>query len=283
MDVRSKRPARPFFLFVHTYELHYPLAEARSPFRRAVDYLDERLGELLALLRERGLYESSLIIVTGDHGSRMMRTEKKCCVHGAGHYEENLRVPFILKLPGGRSTGLRDMLVRHVDILPTVLGVAGVSRASYDGPGSSILDRLSATASAEPILSHSEADGRCWSRAAVVDDRYKYIYTPNRPADRVLQQSSLFFDDVCAAHPPCAEVPREELYDLTADPFEETNLLTATLSDSASRALQRMRDRMAAHLNRPRAYRHRLTVGGSAPDGLDDTTREALRALGYVR
>jgi len=285
MDSRrvDSRRDRPFFLFVHTYELHYPLAEARSPFRRALDYLDGNLGELLSLLRERDLYESSLIIVTGDHGSRMMRAEEKCCVHGAGHYDENLRVPFVLKLPAGGPTGRRDQLVRHVDILPTVLDVAGLKAESYDGPGSSILARLAKRTAAEPTLSYSEADGRCWSRRAVVDERYKYIYTPDRPVDRVLAESPLFFDDVCSSQAACAKVPREELYDLSSDPFEETDLLKGSPGKEEMAALERLRARLAAHINLPPAYRHRLTVGGSSPDQLDDSTREALRALGYIQ
>jgi arylsulfatase A-like enzyme len=278
MDGRS---SRPFFLFLHTYELHNPLAAGRSPFRRALDYIDGHLGVFLSLLRERGLYDSSLIILTGDHGSHMLHAEGKCCVHGAGHYEENLRVPFVLKLPAGGPTGHRDQLVRHVDILPTVLDVAGLPAGPYGGPGSSILGRL-ARRSAEPIYSFSEADGRCAARRAVVDLRYKYIYTPDRPLDRLVAQSPLFFDDVCSGNPACAQVPREELYDLDADPFEQTNLLNGPLSREATAALDRLRVQMTAHINRPPAYRHRLTLEGS-PTRLDDSTREALRALGYIQ
>jgi hypothetical protein len=40
---------------------------------------------------------------------------------------------------------------------------------------------------------------------------------------------------------------------------------------------------MTAHINAPHAYRHRLTVGGAAPSQVDDSTKEALRALGYVQ
>jgi arylsulfatase A-like enzyme len=277
------RRERPFFLFLHTYELHYPLAEARSPFRRAVHYLDGQLGKLLSRLRESGLYDSSLVIFTGDHGSRMANAEQKCCVHGAGHYEENLRVPFLVKLPAGGPAGSRDLLVRHVDILPTVLAAAGVPSEDYKGPGSSILARLKQGAAAEAVVSFSEGDGRCRSRRAVVDDRYKYIYTPDLAIDRLLAQSPLFYDGVCAAQPACASVPREELYDLRSDPSEEHDLLKAALDGGASAALAHLREQMAAHLNEPPAYRHRLTVGSASPDQLDDSTREALRALGYIQ
>jgi arylsulfatase len=279
MDTPRKKP---FFLFLHTYELHQPLSAAHSPFRRAVGYLDDRLGDVLSLLEERGLYDSSLIIVTGDHGSRMIHDEAKCCVHGAGHYEENLHVPFVMKLPAPGATGTRDILVRHVDILPTVLDVAGVPAESYDGPGSSILKRLSKRSAAEAVVSFSEADGRCRSRRAIVDGRFKYIYTPDRAADRLLLQSPLFFDGVCSRHPACQDVPREELYDLAADPFEEANLLLGTLGKKETAALEHLRGQMAAHSNLTPAYRHRLTVGPPR-DQIDASTREALRALGYIQ
>ncbi len=276
------RRGRPFFLFVHTYELHFPLAKARSPFPRAAEYLDGQLGVLFSLLRERGLYDPSLIIFTGDHGSRMIRTDDKCCIHAAGHYEENLRVPLLLKLPSGGSTGRRSQLVRHIDLVPTVLDVTGLPAGSYSGPGSSILARP-ARGAAEPILSFSEADGRCWSRRAVVEERYKYIYTPDRALEQVLEQSPLFFDGLCSSHPACAKVPREEFYDLAADPFEENNLLNGDPPSEARVALDRLRAALTAHLNLQPAYRHRLTIGGPAEDRLDDATREALRTLGYIQ
>lgn len=274
------RNDRPFFLFLHTYELHYPLATGRSPFRRAIGYVDEQLGTLLSLLRERGLYDSSLIVLTGDHGSHMLHTEGKCSAHGVGHYESNLRVPLVLKLPAGGPKGPREELVRHVDLLPTVLDVVGLPTGSYRGPGSSIPRRLAQGRTAEPAYSFSEADGRCQRRRAVVDEHFKYIYTPNRARDRILVQSALFFDDVCLGIPACASVPKEELYDLDADPFEERNLLQGTLDGRAAGALDRLQAQMTAHINLPPAYRLRLTTEGSR---LDDSTQEALRALGYVQ
>jgi len=276
----DRRQQKPFLLFFHTYELHHPLAQARRPFRRALDYVDDNVGSFLSRLRKRGLYDSSLIILTGDHGSRMIRKEQKCCVHGAGHYEENLRVPFLVKLPAPGPTGPRDLLVRHVDILPTVLDLVGLPAESYDGPGSSILSRLARGATEKAAFSYSEADGRCWSRRAVVEERYKYIYTPQDPWHRLLRHSPLFFDDLCRRHPACGEVPREELYDLKVDPFEETNLLKSPLAKEAEVALERLRIRLGMEMNLPVAYRRRLTRG--SPRETDESVREALRALGYI-
>jgi hypothetical protein len=100
--------------------------------------------------------------------------------------------------------------------------------------------------------------------------------------DRALLQSPLFFDDVCSNQAACANVPREELYELDADPFEEANLMNGALDKRAAAALAHLRNQLAEHLNLSPAYRHRLTVGGPSPDQLDNSTREALRALGYI-
>ena len=117
----------------------------------------------------------------------------------------------------------------------------------------------------------------------MVDGRYKYIYTPDRPLDRALLESERFFDGVCAGQAACASVPREELYDLTSDPFEQNDLLKGTPSREAAEALERMRGQLTAHMNEPPAYRHRLLVGDSSSDQVDEATREALRALGYIK
>jgi arylsulfatase A-like enzyme len=213
----------------------------------------------------------------------MQLAEEKCCVHGAGHYEENLRVPYVVKLPAGGLTGRRELPVRHVDLLPTVLDVAGVPAGSYAGPGSSILKRLAKGRAVEPFFSYSEADARCISRMAVVDERFKYIYTPNRLIDRLLAQSPLFVDNECSRHPPCSRVQAEELYDLSSDPSEQTNLMKGELARVPAAALERLRAELTTHLNVAPAYKHRLAFGSGSPDGLDDATREALRSLGYVQ
>ena len=153
---------------------------------------------------------------------------------------------------------------------------------SYDGPGSSILKRMAKRASAEGVVSFSEADGRCRSRRAIVDGRFKYIYAPDRATDRLLLQSPLFVDGVCSRHPPCLDVPREELFDLQADPFEEANLLKGPLGRTETAALEHLRGQMAAHSNLTPAYRHRLTVG-PPQDQIDAATKESLRALGYIQ
>jgi arylsulfatase A-like enzyme len=271
----------PFFVFFHTYDLHEPRPKGLESDESDVRYIDQHLGRLLVELKARDLYRDSLVIVTGDHGSNMIETEGKCCVHGAGHYEENLRVPLLLKLPGDSEPREERILARHVDLLPTVLDVLRLD-AAYSGPGGSLLRRLGDEEASAEIVSFSEADGRCAQRRALATERYKYIYTQSDESQALLQASSRFFDETCLAR--CRELPIEELYDLEKDPFENRNLLGGKLDPERAKTLERLRLEMARHLNLPPRYSKSVMTGPRRP--LDEERleelRDSLRTLGYV-
>jgi arylsulfatase A-like enzyme len=279
----DQRKPGPFFLFFHTYDLHYPLPEGRPSDPAAIRYVDGLLARLIARLEEKGLHDSTLLLLTGDHGSSMIRTEGKCCLHGAGHYEENLRVPLLVKLPAPGKTGRSDVLVRHIDILPTVLDVAALRRGTYTGSGISLLARLDRP---DDAVSFSEADARCVLRRAVVGRRHKYIYTSQDPVAQALHFTKFFFDPLCANVPACLQVPREELYDLDTDPFEERDLLKAGLTAETRVALDGLRAELERHLNLARSYHLAAATGDPGTPvptvEVDDGVKEALRALGYV-
>jgi arylsulfatase A-like enzyme len=273
----GERSDRPFFLFFHTYDLHSPRAPQLGSDQAALRYIDRHVGKVLADLEARGLYESTLIFVTGDHGSSMVRTEDKCCVHGSGHYEENLNVPLVVKLPGSASKGTSERLVRHIDILPTALDVIGLPAQEYRGRGASV---LAVTAEGESRISFSSADARCARRFALADGTYKYIYSPRDELQTVLRGDSAFMDSGCRG--VCTELPAiEELYDLRRDPFESRNLLAAELDSDTQGVLAGLRERMIEHMNLPPEYVRRVV--GSPGEAIDLELEESLRALGYIR
>ncbi|MCC6152849.1 MAG: sulfatase, partial [Candidatus Hydrogenedentes bacterium] len=85
--------------------------------------IDSELGKMFAKLKERGLYDRALIIVTADHGEEFGE-------HGVyGHanvFEPSLRIPMIVKFPKQEFAGTRvKHVVEQVDIMPTVLDVTG--------------------------------------------------------------------------------------------------------------------------------------------------------------
>ena len=97
---------------------------ALERYELEVEHVDEYVGRLMDELKARGLYDSSLIVFTSDHGEGMW--DHDWLVHAEHLYDELLRVPLIIKPPRGYRgiTQLRarkDELVRHVDITPTIL------------------------------------------------------------------------------------------------------------------------------------------------------------------
>jgi arylsulfatase A-like enzyme len=138
---------KPFFLSLHYMETHDPYfahpysgeayARVANPnpsgemaprysllYDREIEYLDTHLDRLFRALKRRGQYESMLIVLTSDHGEEFY--EHGGWWHGQTLYEEQVRIPVIVKLPYKTKAGdRRKDLVRHLDIAPTVALLAG--------------------------------------------------------------------------------------------------------------------------------------------------------------
>jgi arylsulfatase A-like enzyme/Flp pilus assembly protein TadD len=238
--------ARPF-LFFHLYEPHTPYAPpARftqpDKYDGEVSYADEIVGQLFAALKARGLYDAATIIVTADHGEGLGdHVEEE---HGLFVYEETIRVPLLVRLPGGSHGGARVATpVQHIDLLPTVLSRTGLPRPEGLG-GRDLSPLLEATGPIEEQGIYAEAMYSRyhfgWSElSALVDARYKFILAP-----------------------------RVELYDLGRDGSERANIAGDRTTVAGA---------MRAGLDR-------LTAGRAlnAPAAVSAEDRERLAALGYI-
>jgi arylsulfatase A-like enzyme len=114
-----------------------PLSDAdveqlRALYDGQLRYIDDELGRFLDELRRRGLYDRSLIVVTADHGDGFM--EHGFISHSTLPYEELVRVPLLMKLPGQRHAGQSvEEQVRLIDVMPTILEVAKVDSPRVSG------------------------------------------------------------------------------------------------------------------------------------------------------
>ncbi len=95
-----------------------------SQYDGGIAYEDRCLGLLLAHLRDIGAYENTLIIITSDHGEAF--GEKGFVSHGVSVYQDQVRVPLLIKYPGSRAAAVVEDLVSGVDLLPTVLSAASL-------------------------------------------------------------------------------------------------------------------------------------------------------------
>ena len=105
------------------------LARIVGLYHAGVRYLDLRLGHLFAMLRQSGVYEDSLIVVTADHGEAFR--EHGRFVH-SDLYDQTMGVPLIIKLPrAARGGSTVQRVVETVDVLPTILEAVGVEIPAY--------------------------------------------------------------------------------------------------------------------------------------------------------
>ena len=98
---------------------------AQQRYLLQVGFTDTLLGRILDALREKGIYEEALLIVTADHGVSF-RAGLSNRALSAANASDILPVPLFVKLPGQREGRMRDEYVESVDIFPTILEVLGV-------------------------------------------------------------------------------------------------------------------------------------------------------------
>jgi len=165
--LRARQRERPFFLYLHYMDVHQPyraaarhhqrfvteigvkllgnrplamfapldLRYSHALYRACVAYQDDLVGELLHELDAAGLRDDTLIVLTADHGEEF--GEHGGVGHGTSLYGELVRVPLVVVLPGRVEAGRRvTHLSQHLDVAPTMLSLAGLSRPSSFRGGS---------------------------------------------------------------------------------------------------------------------------------------------------
>ncbi|MBW2578359.1 MAG: sulfatase-like hydrolase/transferase [Deltaproteobacteria bacterium] len=122
-----------FFVWVHFYDPHRPLAERdaggrkiENPYDFAISACDRELGRLLRFIDSRGLAENLLTVVTADHGES--NGEHGESTHGVFVYQSAMRVPLIFSGgPLAEQKGVRvNRTVTNAAIVPTLLNFAGL-------------------------------------------------------------------------------------------------------------------------------------------------------------
>ncbi|ESP86879.1 sulfatase [Candidatus Halobonum tyrrellensis] len=90
-----------------------------------IAFADSLFSELVRILKRKGVYDETLIVVTADHGEHF--GEHGRAYHQFSLFDELIHVPLVIKLPGGERAGTRtDDLVSHVDLAPTIYEALGI-------------------------------------------------------------------------------------------------------------------------------------------------------------
>ena len=247
-------PPRPFLLWVHLYDPHFPYTPPEPyasrykahPYDGEIAFDDAQLGRLFAFLKDTGIYPHSVVVLAADHGEGLGEHGEK--THGFFIYNSTLHVPLIIRLPGAAPRVIPEE-VSLVDVMPTLLQALNLPvPASVQGRSllSLVLGRPAGGASQLYAETYLPLLHFRWSQL------------------RGLQSHGLKYIDA----------PRPELYDLRRDPQELKNLSTTRRAEA-----NELHDRLFSFLKR-----YTPAGGGAAAEKelTDPALLERLRSLGYV-
>ena len=284
LDANSENP---FFLWWHLYDPHTPYAPPEqfrdrisSPrpgqiyfhdelvrtgermvlpeqrvwikelYEAEVRFVDRAVGDFLQKMQSLGIYDDSLIVLTSDHGEEFWEHGK--WGHGHTVYDELLRVPLFIKLPGSAVTGTVESTVPTQALLPTVLDLCGISYDPQPGwPPSlaSLCRREAEDRYPEPIVA---SNALYWEeQAALFLEGRKLIW--RRHSDR------------------------EEFYDRRVDPLEQESILAQNREQARhAKAIIQRRLQLAKQIRKERGIDDDVF-------GWDEKTLKRLKGMGYLK
>ena len=107
--------------------------ELKRLYRHEITHMDRRIADFIEWMARTGDLDNTAIVLTADHGEEFH--EHGGFWHGQTLYDEQIRIPLIVRLPGDALAGTRvPWQVRHLDVAPTIAGLMGVPPSpQWDG------------------------------------------------------------------------------------------------------------------------------------------------------
>jgi arylsulfatase A-like enzyme len=235
-------------------------------------YTDYVVGKMADALREQGLLEETVFIVTSDHGENI--GDHDHMGHVFSLYETTTKIPLLVRYPPLFASGSTvESPVLLNDVFPTVLALAGIDDTGHPSHGQNLLGELP---SDRAVLCEYYYPRQTIDRYRRVEDRNSPKLAPYRRRIRSLT--------VGGAKLIWGSDGRSELYDLRADPAELVNLIDSPGHRETARALEeRLADLVEQYRGaRPDTLEWRRAESEEPEARLDPATREALRSLGYL-
>ncbi len=242
-----------FFLWVHLYDPHAPYRPpapfdkeyATHPYDGEIAFADVQVGRVLAFLNEKGLYDKTVIVLSGDHGESLGEHGEQ--THGFFIYNATLHVPLLVHSPGSAPRVVTD-IVSLVDVMPSILEAVKIPIPTQV-QGHSML----------PFIAGKHADDE--ARALYAESflpRLHFNWSELRGAET---RNYHFID-----------APSPELYNLITDPGESHNLISEKKA-----VAQEMQGKLTGLIQQYSAEKEM-----AVKTGLDPSLMERLKSLGYA-
>lgn len=256
-----------------------------------IAHTDASIESLFDGLREMGVLDNTLIILTADHGEEFL--DHGFVVHAWTLYQECIQVPMIAWWPEKLKPQRVNSLVSNTDIFPTLQYLLQAPDVGMKLDGRSLFqyneaDELTVVEESRPVFAELLIDWRGVVRAVVYED-WKYI-AAQRWLDILEREECSRIEGqilraVQAGKPLLVDKygppVHEELYNLAEDPGEQLNRIGA--SDSESRAAYaQLKFLMDSYVAEVKASGMRDTLETSILEKMTQEERDAMAALGYL-
>jgi arylsulfatase A-like enzyme len=199
----------------------------RAVYDEKINRADEQFARFLAEFDQLGVNDRTIFVLTSDHGTEFY--EHRRFDHGFTLYNELLHVPLVVKVPGRFAGKVVADRVGSIDVMPTILELAGLSvpeKARRQLRGASLVPALRGERVTRDVFSETDYRQYTYKRSVITPDGWKLVYT--------LEDKS------------------RELYDLDADPGEQKDLAA-----SESRRADELQGKVFAHF---KSIGHDLTA-----------------------
>ena len=208
--LEHRDPDKPFFLFTYLEDAHHPYKSHDAPARRfghsnedrydsEITYADAWAGFLFEYLRQKDLWDDTIVVVLSDHGEEF--NEHGMSQHCKQLYVESIHIALLMRIPGIDPARVKHP-VGPIDVFPTLLDATGIEADRESLQGVSLLGTLENAQnrpSTRPLFGYVRpGDGADDRTHMVLLDRWHYLRN--------------------------AGSGYEEFYDLRKDPAEKRNL-----------------------------------------------------------
>lgn len=163
------------------------IAMTEKQYKSAVYYDDKLFGEMLDTLKEKGLYENSMIIYTSDHGQEFF--EFGDFGHNTNFSSAQTKVPMVIKLPSslkGKPIPSTNTLTSHVDIVPTLLSLIGTKNPANEySNGQNIFD---------DSFARDQVTCSNWTKNSIISDDLVQVFsnTPDKIFNNEIRDSKTY-------------------------------------------------------------------------------------------
>jgi choline-sulfatase len=188
------------------------IRRARRAYFASISYVDRQVGIVMQALKESGLADNTVVLMTADHGDML---GERGLWYKMTWFENACRIPLIVSAPGTFKAGRIANSSSHLDLLPTLAEIAnegGSFEPVAEIDGQSLLGTLSGGEGHDEAIGEYCGEGAIAPLVMIRRDKWKFVHSPSDP---------------------------DQLYDLKSDPLEKTNLASNPAHAATTQAFRK--------------------------------------------